>query len=92
MDRTEKERMLSPEVEVTPKALRRRFKAAYKLRILREAESCKASGEVGALLRREGLYSSSLTQWRKQRDRGELEGLTEKKLQTRTPGEESAGG
>ena len=61
------------------KAMRRRFRGEYKLRILREADACKVSGEVGALLRREGLYSSSLTEWRKQRDRGELEGLSEKR-------------
>ncbi len=79
MDRTENEGMSSGEVEVTSKPVRRRFKAAYKLRILRAADACKASGEVGALLRREGLYSSSLSEWRKQRDRGELEGLTEKR-------------
>ena len=79
MDRTENGGTPSSEVEVTSKPVRRRFKAAYKLRILREADASRGSGEVGALLRREGLHSSSLTQWRKQRDRGELEGLSEKK-------------
>ena len=79
MDRRENGEMSSSEVEVTSRPVRRRFKAEYKVRILREADACKAPGEVGALLRREGLYSSSLTEWRKQRDRGELEGLTEKR-------------
>ncbi|MDE2089997.1 MAG: transposase [Gammaproteobacteria bacterium] len=55
-----------PEVEARPK--RRRFTADYKRRILREADAAKARGELGALLRREGLYSSALTMWRKERD------------------------
>lgn len=68
-----------PEVEVVAKAIRRRFTAEYKRRILREAEACTAPGALGALLRREGLYSSNLTTWRAQRERGELAGLTPKK-------------
>ena len=60
-------------------AQRRRFPAQYKLRILREAEGCTQPGELGALLRREGLYSSHLTAWRAARKRGELEGLSAKK-------------
>ena len=56
--------------EVPEKASRRRFDAAYKLRILAEAERCQASGQLGELLRREGLYSSHLMTWRKQRDAG----------------------
>src|SRR3990172_1593915 len=71
---------LSPsEVEVMSKPVRRRYTAEYKLRILRAAEACSGRGEIGALLRREGLYSSNLTQWRKQRERGELEGLSRKR-------------
>jgi transposase len=62
----------SEETEVTEKAKRRTFTTEYKRRIVKEAESCKKSGEVGALLRREGLYSSMLSGWRLQRDRGEL--------------------
>ena len=69
----------SSEVEVMAKPVRRRYTAEYKLRVLREAEACKGRGEIGALLRREGLYSSNLTQWRKQRERGELEGLSRKR-------------
>jgi transposase-like protein len=68
-----------PETEVTPRAKRRRFTAAYKLRILAEADQCSKPGEVGALLRREGLYSSNLSRWRRQRDEGQLQGLTPKK-------------
>jgi transposase-like protein len=67
------------EVEVLAKATRRRFTAEYKLRILREAEACTAPGAIGALLRREGLYSSNLTTWRAQRRTGELGGLAPKK-------------
>ena len=68
-----------PEVEVVAKASRRRFTAEYKRKILREADACTAPGAIGALLRREGLYSSHLTTWRAQRERGELAGLTPKK-------------
>ncbi len=71
---------LSPsEVEVTAKPTRRRYTADYKHRILREADTCTRPGELGAFLRREGLYSSNLTVWRKQRERGEIEGLSQKK-------------
>jgi len=66
------------DTEVTAKAVRRRYSAEYKLRILEEAESC-ASGEIGALLRREGLYSSHLTTWHRQRAAGQLAGLAPKK-------------
>jgi transposase len=67
-----------PEV-VPDKARRRRFSAKYKRQILDEADACAEPGQVGALLRREGLYSSHLTAWRKQRDAGALAGLTPKK-------------
>jgi transposase len=65
-----------PDPEVVVKAQRRRFTAEYKQRILQEADACMQHGEVGALLRREGLYSSHLTTWRHQRQRGALQGLT----------------
>ncbi len=65
--------------EVVEKPKRRRFSAEYRLRIVREADACKAPGEVGALLRREGLYSSLLSAWRRQRDAGALAGLRSKK-------------
>jgi transposase-like protein len=58
--------------EVPEKAKRRTYTVEYKLRIVREADACKGTGNVGALLRREGLYSSQLTMWRQARDRGEL--------------------
>jgi transposase-like protein len=63
-----------PNPEVVAHARRRQFTAAYKLRILREADACEP-GQIGALLRREGLYSSHLTHWRQQRDRGLLAAL-----------------
>ncbi len=65
--------------EVTAKPTRRQFTAAYRLRVLEEADRCTEPGEVGRLLRREGLYSSHLTAWRKARRNGALHGLTSKK-------------
>ena len=65
-------RATAPDPEVPAKAQRRTFTAAYRLGILRQADACKKPGEVGALLRREGLYSSHLTNWRRQREQGEL--------------------
>jgi transposase len=68
---------LDPEVpEKTP---RRRFTAKYKLDVLKKADACTAPGELGALLRREGLYSSNLTTWRRQRDQGVLNAMSPKK-------------
>jgi transposase len=64
---------------VTSKAKRRFFTADYKRRILQEADACTGSGQIGALLRREGLYSSHLVVWRAARERGELAGLAPKK-------------
>ena len=69
----------TPDPEVVPKAKRRQFTAEYKLRILSEAEQCTRPGEIGALLRREGLYSSHLDKWRKQRRRGSLQALAPQK-------------
>jgi transposase len=68
-----------PDSEVSTKAKRRSFTAAYKRRILEEADSCTELGEIGALLRREGLYSSHLAKWRRQREAGGLDGLKPKK-------------
>jgi transposase-like protein len=62
------------DTEVVPKAKRRLFSAAYKKRILAEVDGCTAAGQIGSLLRREGLYSSHLSTWRRQRERGELAG------------------
>ena len=65
-------------VEVTEKAKRQHHSAAYKLRILEEADACTKRGELGALLRREGLYSSHLAAWRKARAKGGRKGLEAK--------------
>jgi transposase-like protein len=62
------------DTEVVPKAKRRQFSVAYKKRILAEVDGCTAAGQIGSILRREGLYSSHLTSWRQQRERGELAG------------------
>ena len=67
------------EVEVSAKAQRRRFTAEYKRKVLQEADGCTKTGEIAALLRREGLYSSHLTAWRRQREAGELSGLAAKR-------------
>ena len=69
----------TPDPEVVAKPKRRKFTAQYRLRILEEAESCTQPGEVGRLLRREGLYSSHLTEWRRARREGSLQGLTPSK-------------
>src|SRR4029450_1161858 len=71
--------LVAPEVEVAAKATRRRFTVEYKRKIVREADGCKTPAAVGALLRREGLYSSHLTTWRAARDRGELAGAPKKR-------------
>lgn len=68
-----------PDPEVVPRAKRRRFSAAYKQRILAEADRCADTGEIGALLRREGLYSSHLSRWRQLRATGELQALSPQK-------------
>jgi len=65
----------APDPELVERPRRRRFSAEYKLRIVGEADACSRPGEVGALLRREGLYTSHLTYWRKQRDAGALVAL-----------------
>jgi len=76
---------VSKEIEVSAKAFRRRFTAEYKRDILKQTDTCTALGSLGALLRREGLYSSqgshpsNITTWRRQRDRSILSGLTPKK-------------
>jgi len=62
-----------PELVEGPR--RRRFTAEYKLRVLREVDACSRPGEIGALLRREGLYSSLLTEWRRARETGALQAL-----------------
>ena len=59
-----------PDPEIPAKARRRKFTAKYKLEVLQEADACTEPGEIGALLRREGLYSSHLSKWRRQREDG----------------------
>ncbi len=71
--------IVSPDPEVPENKPRRKLTAKYKLRILAEADACNQSGQIGALLRREGLYSSSLTTWRRQRKKGLLQAMTPKK-------------
>jgi len=68
-----------PDPAVSERPVRRRFTAEYKLRILREADRSTGLGQLGTLLRREGLYSSHLTTWRQQRDAGTLAGLAPKR-------------
>ena len=75
MSRDGDERTEMPDPEVVPVAQRRRFTASEKLRILEEAEACTEPGEIGALVRREGIYSSYLSRWRQARDRGQLTAL-----------------
>ena len=68
-----------PDPEVPEKAVRRRFAAEYKLNILQQAEACRDEEGIGALLRREGLYSSHLTTWRRQKEVGLLSALSPKR-------------
>ena len=65
----------APDPELVERPRRRRFSAPYKLEILREADACTRPGEIGELLRREALYSSLLTEWRRARDSGALQAL-----------------
>ena len=75
----QKPRQPQPEVQVAAKPKRRRFTAQYKRDILAQADACTQTGELSALLRREGLYSSHLTKWRQARASGELAALEPKK-------------
>ena len=68
-----------PDPEVSDKPRRRRHSAKYKLKILRELDGCREPGQIGAVLRREGLYSSHISEWRKKRAAGELRALTPRK-------------
>jgi transposase-like protein len=78
-----------PDPELVERASRRRFTAAYKLSIVREADRCSKPGEIGALLRREGLYSSHLGKWRDQRDQGVLGALEPKPRGPKAPSREA---
>lgn len=80
----------APDPEVETRAKRRRFTAEYKARILREAEHCSKPGEIGALLRREGLYASHLITWRRQREKDGMAGLSRKRGRKADPESGSA--
>jgi transposase-like protein len=76
----------APDPELVERAQRRRFASAYKLAIVREADSlAEQPGKIGALLRREGLYSSHLTKWRRLRDEGALQALSQTRGRHPTP-------
>jgi len=79
---------VTPDPEVPAKAKRRQFSPEYRLQILKEADACKGTGEIGALLRREGLYSSHLVTWRKQRETGALAGMRARKRGPKGRGED----
>ena len=81
MERTESvgDERGTPSPEVLERPVRRRFTVQYKAKILAEADVCTEAGQLGELLRREGLYSSHLTTWRRLRDEGVLAGLTPKR-------------
>ena len=83
--------IVTPDPEVAEKKKRRKFTAAYKLSIVQQAERCREPGEIGALLRREGLYSSHLATWRRQYENGALQGLhPQKRGRKRKPHDPSA--
>ena len=86
MESTESTRkeQATPSPEVLEKPVRRRFTVDYKMKILAEAEACTELGQLGKLLRREGLYSSHLSTWRRQRDEGALAGLTPRRRGRKT--------
>jgi len=67
-----------PDPQVPQKPVRRRFTASYKLQVVQQADACRESGDIGRLLRREGLYFSHLTRWRNQQETGSLDGLSSK--------------
>ena len=81
MERTQstEKKLTTPSTEVPERPVRRRFSTPYKLRILAETDRCTEMGQIGELLRREGLYSSQLSTWRKQRKEGVLAGLAPKR-------------
>jgi len=74
-----REEVIRPEPEVPEKPVRRRFTASYKLQVLQQADACNKFGDIGRLLRREGLFSSHLVRWRRQREKGSLDRLTPNK-------------
>ena len=90
ISRSTESKVNTPDPEVSQKAKRRRFSAEYKLNVLRQADAAGSeTGAIATLLRREGLYASHLTSWRRQRNKGALQALKPKtrgrKLATKTP-------
>jgi len=85
MSRKATDQIKIPDPEVMPLAQRRQFTAREKLRILEEADACTGPGEIGALVRREGIYSSYLSRWRRAREQGQLTALSSKKRGPKTP-------
>jgi len=79
----------TPDPEVLTRPRRRSFTATYKLSILEQADACAQPGELGALLRREGLYSSHLSKWRKQRRAGRLQSLAHDKTDSSATSDQS---
>jgi transposase len=71
--------IVAPATEVVVKAKRRQYSSEYKLKLLKEIDLCQRNGDIGAILRREGLYSSMLSTWKSQRENGALQGLTAQK-------------
>ena len=84
------ERNGRPAPEVNEKPVRRQFTAEYKMRILEEADGCTDKGQVGELLRREGLYSSHLSNWRRLREEGSLASLKPKQRGRKRKNDEAA--
>ncbi len=80
-----KANFMPPDPQVPEKAKRRRFSATYKLRILQEVDQASEPGQVGSILRREGLYSSHLTTWSRQRELGLIDALSPKKRGKKAP-------
>jgi len=75
----------APPTQVRPRPTRRHFSAEYKLGVLKEVDACRAPGEIGAILRREGLYSGHLSQWRAQRREGALAALASRRRGPKPP-------
>jgi transposase-like protein len=90
MQRAHDEAMGGDEPTLPPKPRRRSFSAEYKLAILEEYDACEGDGDKGALLRREGLYSSHLVEWRRARDAAAVEGLSPRVRQSTTSPEAAA--
>ena len=90
MQRAHDEAMGGDEPTLPPKPRRRSFSAEYKLAILEEYDACEGDGDKGALLRREGLYSSHIVEWRRARDAAAVEGLSPRVRQPKTSAEAAA--